>query len=146
MSNPKELAKLTPPALAFLDQPLIGRLATTEGLQPHVVPVWYLWDGQGLWISSFRSTRKINHLRQNPRYSFVVDTDARGEDARGVLFEGQAQIIDDPALGPQRGFQIYARYLGEDGARKDEPQSWLHDPEHLLIYLDVEKIRVWGIS
>ena len=64
MSNPKELAKITPSVLDFLSQPHIGRLATTDGLQPHVVPVWYEWDGQGVWISSFRSTRKIKELQR----------------------------------------------------------------------------------
>jgi len=130
----------------FLAQPYIARLATCNPAsgQPHVVPVWYEWDGERVWISSFRSTRKVRELRHNPLCSLVIDTDSRGEAARGVVFEGQAELIDDPAQGVVRGFQIYARYLGEDGARQEEPQSWLHDVEHLLICLKPGQVHAWG--
>jgi nitroimidazol reductase NimA-like FMN-containing flavoprotein (pyridoxamine 5'-phosphate oxidase superfamily) len=54
----------------FLARPLIARMATagTDG-RPHVVPVWYAWDGVTLWISSFASTRKVKQLRKNPYIS-----------------------------------------------------------------------------
>jgi nitroimidazol reductase NimA-like FMN-containing flavoprotein (pyridoxamine 5'-phosphate oxidase superfamily) len=53
----------------YLAQPHLARIATTnpETLQPHVVPVWYGWDGKSLWISSYKSTRKIADLRKNPK-------------------------------------------------------------------------------
>jgi nitroimidazol reductase NimA-like FMN-containing flavoprotein (pyridoxamine 5'-phosphate oxidase superfamily) len=123
-------------AAEFLHRPLIARLATCspETLQPHVVPVWYEWDGDCIWISSFRSTRKIGEIRRNPRVSLVVDTDPNGDGGgHTVIFEGPAELLEDPAQGVERGYHIYARYLGPEGALAPEPQSWLHDPEHLLI-------------
>jgi len=130
----------------FLSQPLIARLATChpESLQPHVVPVWYEWDGEQIWISSFRSTRKIRELDQNPLISIVVDTDSPGRPAQAVVFEGAAELIRDPDLGLQRGLSIYTRYLGAEGAQGAEPQSWLHDPEHLLIRVKPKKVYTWG--
>ena len=132
----------------FLAEPHLARLATCnpKTLQPHVVPVWYEWDGESIWISSFRSTRKVREIEQNPRVSLVID--APGEDglAPGVVFEGTAELITDPALGVERGTQIYTRYLGPLGVLAPEPQSWLHDPEHLLIRLDPQRVYVWGIS
>ena len=48
----------------FLARPLLARMATTNPatLQPHVVPVWYGWDGTSLWIGTFRGTRKVKEL------------------------------------------------------------------------------------
>ncbi len=137
-----------PAVSAFLNQPHIARLASCDPAsgQPHVVPVWYEWDGEIIWVSSFRSTRKVRELRRNPRFSLVIDTDGRGEPARGVLFEGHAEFIELAEEGKQRGFKIYARYLGEDGAREPEPQSWLNDPEHLLLRLVPEKVHVFGLD
>ena len=45
----------------FLADAHLARLATCnpDTLQPHVVPVWYEWDGEYIWISTFRSTRKV---------------------------------------------------------------------------------------
>lgn len=141
-------ATQTPNVSAFLNQPHIARLASCEpdSAQPHVVPVWYEWDGEIIWVSTFRSTRKVRELRRNPRFSLVIDTDGRGELARGVLFEGHAEFIELPEECKQRGFKIYARYLGEDGANELEPQSWLDDPEHLLLRLVPEKVHVFGLD
>ncbi len=44
----------------LLGAPLVARLATANAttLQPHVVPVWFEWDGEAVWISSFNSIYK----------------------------------------------------------------------------------------
>ena len=132
----------------FLQQAHIARMATVDPgtLQPHVVPVWYEWDGETLWISSFRSTRKVKEIQKNSQISVVVDSDSPGEPARAVFFDGQAELISDAKEGLIRGGSIYTRYLGIEGALGAEPQSWLHDPEHLLIALKPRKIYAWGFD
>jgi PPOX class probable F420-dependent enzyme len=132
----------------FLEEAHLARLATCNPntLQPHVVPVWYEWDGESIWISSFRSTRKVHEIEQNPRISLVIDTPSEDNQAPGVVFEGTAELITDPALGVERGTRIYKRYLGPQGVLEPEPQSWLHDPEHLLIRLNPQRVYVWGLS
>jgi len=131
-----------PWAKSFLEQPLIARIATCDPdtLQPHVVPVWYEWDGESVWVSSFRSTRKVREIIKNPQASLVVDTDPAGGDGHTVIFEGRVELILDSQIGRERGEKIYARYLGVEGARAVEPQSWLHDPQHLLLRLVPESI------
>jgi general stress protein 26 len=144
----KNVAEITRSAWvqAFLREPLIARLASCNPvtLQPHVVPVWYEWDGESIWISSFRSTRKVRELQANPLASLVIDRDERGGPAVGVIFEGPVEFVTDPQTGIERGGQIYARYLGEEGAQEDEPQSWLHDPEHLLLRMVPARVYAWG--
>ena len=132
----------------FLAGAHLARLATCNPntRQPHVVPVWYDWDGKSVWISSFRSTRKVREIEQNPRLSLVIDIPQEDGQALGVLFEGTAELITDPVLGVERGTRIYTRYLGPEGVLAPEPQSWLHDPEHLIIRLDPQRVYVWGIS
>ncbi len=130
---------------AMLAEPLLARLATAslpEG-QPHVVPVWYLWDGDSLWISAYRSTRKVRMLMQNPRCAVVVDRAGNNGEA-GILFEGQAELVTGPFdFLVQRTAEIYTRYLGEDGVLAPDPQEWMHSPENLLIHLTPEKVYTW---
>lgn len=132
----------------FLAQAHLARLATSNPvtLQPHVVPVWYEWDGESIWISSFRSTRKVREIEQNPRVSLVIDAPGQDGPAPGVVFEGQAELITDPAVGVERGARIYTRYLGPQGVLEPEPQSWLHDPEHLLIRVTPQRAYAWGLN
>ena len=131
----------------FLQAPLLARLATCNPntLQPHVVPVWYEWDGTSLWINAFSSTRKVREVQKNHKISVVIDTDARGELAKGVLFEGQAEIITQGEAVVRQATSIYTRYLGEDGVLDTEPQSWIHDPESLIIKLTPKRVYTWGL-
>jgi nitroimidazol reductase NimA-like FMN-containing flavoprotein (pyridoxamine 5'-phosphate oxidase superfamily) len=130
---------------AFLDQPLLARMATADPQtnQPHVVPVWYGWDGQTLWISAFRSTRKVRELLNNPRISVVIDV-SEGEGLRAVLMEGQAELFSEPRAGLEElTAWVYERYLGPEGVKAADPQSWIKDPEALLIKLTPQKIKTW---
>lgn len=129
----------------FLARSLIARMATAgaDG-HPHVVPVWYAWDGTALWISSFVSTRKVRQLRENPYLSVSVDVSGAGEKTSGVILEGAAELVTEPReLVAQHSTWIYTRYLGEDGVLAEEPQSWIYDPENLLIKLTPEEFFVW---
>lgn len=132
--------------ISFLEGPHLARLATCNPitLQPHIVPVWYEWDGRSVWISSFRSTRKIKEIQKNPRVALVVDIAIDGDTNMGVMFEGQVELVGDPQLGIQQGTSIYTRYLGIEGAQAPTPQSWLYDPEHILIKLTPVWVHTWG--
>ena len=37
---------------AFLNAPVLARIATVRGDWPHVVPMWFDWDGVGAAIPS----------------------------------------------------------------------------------------------
>lgn len=131
---------------ALLHEPLIARLGTANPrtMQPHVVPVWFEWDGEAMWVSAFSSTRKMRDLEANRRISILIDVAEDDGSARGILFEGKAEIISEPALVAPRSISIYQRYLGADGAREPEPASWAVDPENRLIRLVPERAYAWG--
>ncbi|HVN53647.1 MAG TPA: pyridoxamine 5'-phosphate oxidase family protein [Anaerolineaceae bacterium] len=133
---------------AFLSKPLLlARIATTgKNGQPHVVPVWYLWEDGALWISSFASTRHVRELRADPRCSILIDEAPTGEINYGVIFEGRVELITEPReLVEAMAEKIYTRYLGPVGVKKPDPQSWIYDPENLIIKLTPDWMKVWGI-
>ena len=138
---------------AFLDRPHLARLATADSitLQPHVVPVWYGWDGQSLWISAFRSTRKVKELMRNPRCSIVIDVDEADSSSgsspaiRAVLMEGEAELVTHPQhLLEGNTTWVYTRYLGPLRVLAVDPQSWIKDPENLLIKLTPRLVKTWN--
>lgn len=131
---------------AFLNHPHLARMATAnpKTLQPHVVPVWYAWDGSSLWINTFRSTRKVSELLQNPRISVVVDTSSAVDGFSAVLLEGKAEIVALPRPELEEKITwIYIRYLGEEGVKAADPQSWIKDPEATLIRLTPTTVKSW---
>jgi len=130
---------------ALLEQPVLARLATANPKtgQPHLVPVWFLWDGQSIWISAFSSTRKARDLTRNPLCAVLIEPEKAG-DLQAVLFEGPAELIEQPRDQVSvMALRIYTRYMGEDGVQAPEPQSWAFDPENLLVKLTPSHIYAW---
>jgi nitroimidazol reductase NimA-like FMN-containing flavoprotein (pyridoxamine 5'-phosphate oxidase superfamily) len=131
----------------LLSQPVLARLATSDLStgQPHVVPVWFLWDGKALWISAFSSTHKVKLLRSNPRAAVLIEPDAvHSSSLQAVLLQGDAEIIEEPReFVARQAIAIYTLYLGEQGAQAKEPQSWAYDPENRLLRIQPKKVTSW---
>jgi nitroimidazol reductase NimA-like FMN-containing flavoprotein (pyridoxamine 5'-phosphate oxidase superfamily) len=131
---------------AVLGEAVLARLATTnpKTMQPHVVPVWFMWDGEFIWISSFKSTRKIRELIINPRGAVLIESKQEAGKLQAVLLEGTVDLVTGPrSQVSEIASRIYVRYLGPEGVLDAEPQSWLNDPENLLIKLVPERIISW---
>jgi len=131
----------------LLDRPVLARLATAnpKTCQPHVIPLWYLWDGECVWVSRFISTRKFRDLLANPHCAILIEPANPGESKlQAVLFEGRAEVItDDRPTIEAMSTRIYLRYLGEEGIHDPTHQGWIHDPENLVVKLNPEKIFAW---
>jgi len=130
---------------AFLGEKQLARLATvSRDGRPHVVPVWFGWDGETLWISSYSDTRKVQHLRKTPYCSVVIDETDERDHTRSVIMEGKAELVTGPRdFLCDRFTWIYVRYLGGQGVLAAAPQEWIQDPRNLLIRLHPEKIISW---
>ncbi|MDP9373642.1 MAG: TIGR03618 family F420-dependent PPOX class oxidoreductase [Chloroflexota bacterium] len=90
---------LTQPRDARIDRRLreetIAFLSTVrpDG-RPHLVPIWFLWDGETILIFSQPANQKVRNLRQNPRAMLALE---RGGDAPVILIEGEATLLDEGA-------------------------------------------------
>jgi PPOX class probable F420-dependent enzyme len=139
------IPEITPQAEEFLARRLLGRLATasTDG-QPHVVPVWFLWEDGVIWISSYRSTRKVIDLERNPKCALVVDVEEAEGGLTAVMLEGRAELVSSPPNAvKQRIERIYTKYLGVEGVLENDPQEWLNSPENVLVKLMPTRVKAW---
>jgi PPOX class probable F420-dependent enzyme len=130
----------------FLSEPRIARMATAnrEG-QPHVVPVWYAWDGNTLWISAYADTRKVKDLQENPLISVAIDEVSQDGKMQAVILEGKAVLLHEPAELLKRQFTwIYSRYVGADHVSGPTYQDWINDPLNALIKLTPARISAWS--
>ncbi len=59
--------------------------------RPHLVPVWFLWDGATILIFSEPGNQKIRNLQANPSVILAVDDTRGGDDV--VEIEGQAELL-----------------------------------------------------
>ncbi len=85
----------------FLSGRWVARLATLgpDGY-PHVVPLWYYWDGKCLYFALTKNRRPFKNLSRNPRCSAVIDMDdrplmgMRDNLAKAVLITGSAEMAE----------------------------------------------------
>ena len=76
--------------------------------QPQSSPVWFIWDGESLWLRSQATAGKVRNIEGNPLVSFHLADDGNGGNI--ITIEGAASIESEPP-------DLFQAYL----AKYDEP-------------------------
>lgn len=63
--------------------------------QPHMVPVWFFWDGESVLVFTKPEYQKVRNLRRNPRATLTLDDTKNGGDV--VIVEAEAELLVQPA-------------------------------------------------
>jgi len=74
-------------------EPIIWLSTVQPDGRPHLVPVWFWWDGATVLIFSKPGSQKVRNLRHSSHVVLALDTADEGEDV--VLFEGRAELLED---------------------------------------------------
>jgi PPOX class probable F420-dependent enzyme len=94
-----------------------GKLATVRADgRPHVVPIWFVLDGDDLIFNTGADSLKGKALRRDPRVTLCVD-DERPPYAF-VMVEGTVTLSDDVEAMLPWSTAIGGRYMGADRAEE----------------------------
>ena len=134
---------------SFLSVPRIARMATVSKGKPHVVPVWYYYDGTNIILTAPKDTKKVVNLKENPNVSISIDI-IEGQpgnisflNGKAVIIEGVVEIKDD--VNQAVAIKMYERYAGKEALNNPMVQSSINMPRHILIIKPV-KILSWNNS
>lgn len=125
-------------ALAFLRQGTrTGKIATvrSDG-RPHVVPIWFVVDGEELVFTTWHESVKATNLAANPRAALVADLEE--PPYAYVTVEGHVTISDDLEALKAFATQIGGRYMGEDRAEEFGERNGV--PGEVIVRLHIDKI------
>lgn len=127
---------------AFLEREHTCRVATIGPDGPHVSPLWFVWDGTSLWISSVIRSQRWANLERDPRVNVIVDTGTEYGELRGVQLTGTCAFVGEiPRCGePNDDLRdVEARF-----ARKyRHGDEFAYDGRHAWIRLVPSKIVSW---
>jgi hypothetical protein len=147
---------------SFLGEQRTCRFATAGPGGPHVAPVWFVWDGQALWIYSLTRSQRWANLAHDPRAAVVIDDGHHYHELRGVEIEGEAAVVgpvprtgEDPQppelAEPER--LMAAKYFrqadltasggGADLAASGGGPEMIHDGRHAWLHVTPLKIVSW---
>lgn len=111
--------------------------------RPHVVPVWFVLDGDDVLFTTGATTVKGLSLRQDGRVSLCVD-DERPPYAY-VRIDGHATLGEDPAELRRFATLIGGRYMGADRAEEFGARNAV--PGELLVRVTPTRVQALdGIS
>jgi hypothetical protein len=124
----RKIAMSTEELDGFLAAERTCRVATVRGDgTPHVVPLWFVWDGNALWLNSVVKSQRWTDLSRNPAVSVVVDAGTAYGELRGVELVGTVEKVGDAwlRLTPSKLVSWDFRKLGlpDGSAWQDRPSS-----------------------
>jgi PPOX class probable F420-dependent enzyme len=80
---------------ALREDPVVWMSSIQADGRPHLVPVWFHWDGERIVAFSKPRARKVDNLRDEPRVMLAVGTP--GPDFEVELIEATAELPDAAA-------------------------------------------------
>lgn len=90
-----------------------GKLATVRSNgRPHVVPIWFVVDVEGLAFTTWHTSVKAKNLAHAPRAALTVDLEE--PPYAFVTVEGPVDISDDLSEVREIAVRTGARYMGAD--------------------------------
>ena len=125
-------------ALEFLSEGTrTGKVATVrEDGRPHVVPVWFIVDGEDLVFTTWHRSVKALNLTRNSWAALVADLEE--PPYAHVTVEGRVSISDDLDELEEYATRIGGRYMGEDRAEEFGARNAV--PGEVVVRLRIEKI------
>ena len=125
---------------SFLKTPRIARLATVgpDGY-PHVVPIYFMRDGDDLVFGSDRGERKVRNTLANPKGTVVIGGDPATDEA-GYMIQGDLSIEDDVGQAMMR--KLLYRYETKEEADRLAAE-WAGGDQAIIRLRPRSVIRVW---
>ena len=102
------------------EEPIVWLSTVRPDGTPHIVPVWFWWDGEALLIFSKPNAQKVRNLQAGSKVMLGVgDAD---EDFDIGLFEGHAEVLETPTveLLPPGHLEKYATQMAGIGLTAEE--------------------------
>jgi hypothetical protein len=133
---------------AFLAEERTCRVATVgaDG-RPHNTPLWFVWDGDALWLNSIVKSQRWTDVARNPSVSVMIDaghgyTELRGAELLGSLEPvGDAPrtaTVDARLEAPERLFA--EKYTGTANFQPDGRHGWLRLIPEKIVSWDFRKM------
>jgi PPOX class probable F420-dependent enzyme len=134
----------------FLDsQRTMTIVSNGHGGYPHPMPMWFCVDPDGsIRMTTFRKSQKVANLRRDPRVALLVESGVEYQELRGVVFYGEAELLEDPELIRDTLMRASGRDLPDSPeARKGMEAVFAKQvPKRICIRVRPQRIVSWDHS
>jgi len=125
----------------FLRKEKILHLATIDkDLTPHIVPVWYLYNGKKIYIGTNTKTEKAKNVKLHKKVSFCVDVGINAPNIFGVMGKGNAVLITNESVVSRMAKKILHRYFK---TLNNKSAKEILDDTDCIIEITPKEYSVW---
>jgi PPOX class probable F420-dependent enzyme len=112
MPSRRDLIKMTDAELrVFLAEQKVVTCATIgPNGRPHLMPLWYVTDGETIRAWTFAKSQKAKNLERDPHATLQLETGVDYSALRGVMFECDVELVHDTEKVTDLGLDIFMRY------------------------------------
>jgi nitroimidazol reductase NimA-like FMN-containing flavoprotein (pyridoxamine 5'-phosphate oxidase superfamily) len=130
-------------AYEFLDSHPGWLILSTVGKDgyPHSVPLGYFRMGDEIYVGARSRTQRAKNVERNPRVSALVESGRTMQDIKGLLIQGDADVISRP--------EEVLPLMRESARHRGTPEEQLPtEPRPGVTYIRVRPRRFipWGFS
>lgn len=126
---------------AFWREPHLAKLATiNRDGTPHIMPLWYLYDGREIVMITGPGARKVRNIRRDPRVTVCIDRPT--PPYAGVVVQGIARL--EEVAYQELAAPLAVRYLGQDAGALIGAQ---YAPNDLMtIRVSIDRLSSWDFG
>jgi PPOX class probable F420-dependent enzyme len=144
---PRVDVRLSPDEVrAYLAARHTGALATVgRGGFPHQVAMWYVPEPDRVLMWTYRRSQKAANLYRDRRASLLVEDGDTYGTLRGVLVQGEAQLLEDLEVVTEIGNRLRERYAGEGDQDLETARAGVaaQAPRRVGIALPLTRVISW---
>ncbi len=129
LSPPVAAVPFSPPSVAaplgdelerrLCTEPVVWISSTRPDGLPHVLPIWFSWDGHAVWIFSRPEAQKVRNLRHRSQVMLALGSAHPEFDVE--LVEGRAHLLEAPtsAVLPRVHLEKYRDAMARAGLTRE---------------------------
>ncbi|MFP4632964.1 MAG: pyridoxamine 5'-phosphate oxidase family protein [Halobacteriales archaeon] len=111
-----------------------------ESGMPHVAPVWHAYLDGALYFDTDRASVKVRNVEQTAVGAGVVDTGTSYDELRGVLVQGEANLVDEDT---RERVVLHNVDKWFDGDVPGFVQARNDDVERVCVELSMDHVTTW---
>lgn len=109
---------------------------------PHVTPLWFVWDGTALWLNSIVKSQRWVDLHRHPHIAVVVDGGVEFFELHGVEIEGTVTVVGEVPREATNNAELEPIEL-EFARKYSNSDSFYVDGRHGWLKVTPSKITSW---
>lgn len=132
--------------MSLLSAQKTGALATIgkDGF-PHQAAMWFISEPGHILMWTYRRSQKAVNLRRDRRASFMVEDGETYDTLRGVLVQGEVELVDNVERVLDIGLQLNRRYAISASAdvRRFEAAIQQQAARRVGVVLPISRVVSW---